>query len=159
MSGTQRLPGGVRRKASQRRSRPATPLQPLIGRLCILGTGCAGIGVFRRDVGDSEHAEIVIADRTYRVSTNILGRHPGTLPGPPRIGPMPHQRPGPARLAQAGFHSAPRDLISRCETYEGFCRYWAILAATRSRFAAEMGAWYRTDRRTRPTLRLNKGNR
>jgi hypothetical protein len=42
MSGTQRLPGGVRRKASQRRSRPATPLQPLIGRLCILGTGCAG---------------------------------------------------------------------------------------------------------------------
>ena len=25
------------------------------------------IGVFRRDVGDSEHAEIVIADRTYRV--------------------------------------------------------------------------------------------
>ena len=30
------------------------------------------IGVFRRDVGDSQHAEIVIADRTYRVRVGDL---------------------------------------------------------------------------------------
>ena len=70
MSGTQRLPGGERRKASQRHSRPAEPLQPLISRLWHPGDRVRWrdrIGVFRRDVGDSEHAEIVIADRTYRV--------------------------------------------------------------------------------------------
>ena len=70
MSGTQRLPGGERRKASQRHSRPAAPLQPLISRLWLPGDRVRWrdrIGVFRRDVGDSEHAEIVIADRTYRV--------------------------------------------------------------------------------------------
>jgi len=32
------------------------------------GSGCAGgTAVFHRDLGDDEHAEIVIADRTYRV--------------------------------------------------------------------------------------------
>ena len=70
MTGTQRLPGGERRKASQRHSRPAAPLQPLISRLWHPGDRVRWrdrIGVFRRDVGDSEHAEIVIADRTYRV--------------------------------------------------------------------------------------------
>jgi len=30
-------------------------------------------GVFRRDVGDGEHAEIVIAERVYRVRTGELG--------------------------------------------------------------------------------------
>jgi glycogen operon protein len=30
------------------------------------------IGVFHRDIGDSEHAEIVIADRTYRVRVGDL---------------------------------------------------------------------------------------
>jgi hypothetical protein len=29
--------------------------------------------VFRRDVGDGEHAEIVIAERVYRVRTSELG--------------------------------------------------------------------------------------
>ena len=70
MSGTQRLPGGERRKASQRHARPAAPLQPLISRLWHPGDRVRWrdrIGVFRRDIGDSEHAEIVIADRTYRV--------------------------------------------------------------------------------------------
>jgi hypothetical protein len=69
MTGTQRLPGGERRKASQRHSRPAAPL-PLINRLWHPGDRVRWrdrIGVFRRDVGDREHAEIVIADRTYRV--------------------------------------------------------------------------------------------
>ena len=70
MSGTQRLPGGQRRKASQRHSRPAAPLQPVISRLWHPGERVRWrdrVGVFRRDLGDSEHAEIVIADRTYRV--------------------------------------------------------------------------------------------
>jgi hypothetical protein len=30
-------------------------------------------GVFRRDVGDGEHAEIVTADRVYRVRISELG--------------------------------------------------------------------------------------
>jgi hypothetical protein len=30
-------------------------------------------GVFRREVGDAEHAEIVIAERVYRVRTSELG--------------------------------------------------------------------------------------
>lgn len=68
---SQRLPGGERRKASQRHSRLAAPLQPLmISRLWHSGDRARWrdrIGVFHRDVGDSEHAEIVIADRTYRV--------------------------------------------------------------------------------------------
>jgi hypothetical protein len=74
MSGTQRLRGGERRKASQRRSRPAAPLQPMI---ILWQPGDRvrwrdRIGVFRRDVGDSEHAEIAIADRTYRVRVGDL---------------------------------------------------------------------------------------
>ena len=70
MSGTQRLPGGERRKASQRHARPAAPLQPLISRLWRPGERVRWrdrTGVFHRDLGDDEHAEIVIADRTYRV--------------------------------------------------------------------------------------------
>jgi hypothetical protein len=75
MSGTQRLPGGERRKASQRHSRPAAPLQPRISRLWRPGERVRWqdrIGVFRCDVGDSEHAEIVIADRIYRVRVGDL---------------------------------------------------------------------------------------
>ena len=30
-------------------------------------------GVFRRDVGDGEHVEIVLADRIYRVRLSELG--------------------------------------------------------------------------------------
>jgi hypothetical protein len=30
------------------------------------------VGIFRRDVGDGEHAEIVIAERVYRVRVNEL---------------------------------------------------------------------------------------
>ena len=75
MSGTQRLPGGERRKASQRHARRAAHLQPLISRLWRPGDRVRWrdrIGVFGRDVGDSEHAEIVIADRTYRVRVGDL---------------------------------------------------------------------------------------
>jgi hypothetical protein len=66
----QRLPGGAQRKASQRHSRTAAPLQAMIVRVWQPGDRVSWrdrIGVFRRDVGDREHAEIVIADRTYRV--------------------------------------------------------------------------------------------
>ena len=30
-------------------------------------------GVFKRDVGDGEHSEVVIAERVYRVATRELG--------------------------------------------------------------------------------------
>jgi hypothetical protein len=30
-------------------------------------------GVYRRDVGDGEHSEIVVVDRVYRVRTSELG--------------------------------------------------------------------------------------
>ena len=75
MSGTQRLPGGERRKASQRHARRAARLQPLISRVWRPGDRVRWrdrIGVFGRDVGDSEHAEIVIGDRTYRVRVGDL---------------------------------------------------------------------------------------
>ena len=70
MSGTQRLPGGRPRKASQRHTRRAAPLQPRILRLWCPGERVRWrdrTGVFHRDLGDNEHAEIVIADRTFRV--------------------------------------------------------------------------------------------
>jgi hypothetical protein len=75
MSGTQRLPGGEQRKASQRHARRAAYVQPLISRLWRPGDRVRWrdrIGVFGRDVGDSEHAEIVIGDRTYRVRVGDL---------------------------------------------------------------------------------------
>jgi hypothetical protein len=70
MSGTQRLPAGAPRKASQRRSRRAAPLQPRLSRVWHSGDQVRWrdhAGVFGRDLGDGEHAEIRIADRTYRV--------------------------------------------------------------------------------------------
>jgi hypothetical protein len=50
-------------------------VQPLISRLWRPGDRVRWrdrIGVFGRDVGDSEHAEIVIGDRTYRVRVGDL---------------------------------------------------------------------------------------
>ena len=75
MSGTQRLPGGQPRKASQRRTRRAAPLQPAINRLWRPGDRVRWrdrTGIFRSDLGDGEHAEIVIEDRTYRVRVGDL---------------------------------------------------------------------------------------
>jgi hypothetical protein len=73
MSG--RAPAGEPRKASQRNSRPAAPI---IAR--ITPTWRAGdqvrwhgrTGAFRRDVGDGEHAEVVIGERVYRVRVKEL---------------------------------------------------------------------------------------
>ena len=65
-----RLPGGQRRKTSQRHTRRAAPLQPRISWLWRPGERVRWrdrTDVFHRDLGDDEHAEIVIADRTYRV--------------------------------------------------------------------------------------------
>jgi hypothetical protein len=75
MFGTQRLPGGQPRKKSQRHARPAAPVQSRISRLWRPGDRVRWrdrIGVFHRDLGDSEHAEIMIANRTYRCGLGTL---------------------------------------------------------------------------------------
>jgi hypothetical protein len=75
MSGRQRLPGGAPRKASQRHSRRAAPSQARIGRVWRSGDPVRWrdrAGTFARDLGDGEHAEIVVADRTYRVRIGDL---------------------------------------------------------------------------------------
>jgi hypothetical protein len=76
LSGKQRLPGGEPRKASQQNkvraeSRPTTITSTWRAGDPVRWKGRAG--VFRRDVGDGEHAEIVIAERVYRVRTSELG--------------------------------------------------------------------------------------
>jgi hypothetical protein len=75
MSGRARLPGGESREASQRNSRravsPAAKAAPLWrASMPVLWKGRAG--VFRRDVGDGEHAEVVIEGRVYRVPIGEL---------------------------------------------------------------------------------------
>lgn len=75
MSGRQRLPSGEPRKASQRKSRPAAPVTVRISPERRAGDPVrwkGRAGVFRRAVGDDEHAEIVIAERVYRVRNSEL---------------------------------------------------------------------------------------
>lgn len=70
MSGRARLPASAPLKASQRGRCRAAP-----SRVSVIPVWRTGdkvrwrdrIGDFQRDVGDGEHAEIMIADRTYRV--------------------------------------------------------------------------------------------
>jgi hypothetical protein len=74
LSGRRRLPGGVPRKASQRNkvragSRPARISPTWRAGEAVRWQGRAG---FHRDVGDGEHAEIVIAERVYRVRIGEL---------------------------------------------------------------------------------------
>jgi hypothetical protein len=69
------LPGGEPRKASQRNTRRGAPLVARVTPAWRAGgpvrwQGRAGI--FRRDVGDGVHVEIVIAERVYRVRTAEL---------------------------------------------------------------------------------------
>ena len=74
MSGRQRLPGGAPRKASQRKTRRASPVTARISRTWRAGDGVSWqgrAGIFRRDV-DGEYAEIVIAERVYRVRITEL---------------------------------------------------------------------------------------
>jgi hypothetical protein len=74
MTGRTRLPGGEPRKASQRARRAVTPgakATPVWrASMPVLWKGRAGI--FRRDVGDGEHAEVVIDGRVYRVRIEEL---------------------------------------------------------------------------------------
>jgi hypothetical protein len=75
MSGRQRLPAGEPRKASQRRTRRAAPLQSRISRVWRPGDAVRWrerTGSFHRDLGDGENAEIIIANRTYRVRIEDL---------------------------------------------------------------------------------------
>ena len=75
MSGRQRLPGGEPRMASQRNSRrsvsPAAKATPVWrASMPVLWKGRAGI--FRRDAGDGEHAEVLIDGRIYRIRLSEL---------------------------------------------------------------------------------------
>ena len=75
MSGRQRLPGGEPRKASQRNTRRAGPIAAHITPTWRAGDRVrwqGRVGVFRRDLGDGEHAEVLIGDRVYRVRVSEL---------------------------------------------------------------------------------------
>lgn len=75
MSGRARLPGGEPRKASQRKTRRAEPIPVRITPVWRQGDSVRWkdrAGVFRRDVGDGEHAEITIGERVYRVRLGEL---------------------------------------------------------------------------------------
>jgi len=74
MSGTRRLPGGEPRKASQRNSRRAvTSLNAVpIWRASMPVFWKGRTGIFRRDVGDGEHGEIVIDGAVYPVRIEEL---------------------------------------------------------------------------------------
>jgi hypothetical protein len=76
MSGRARLPAGEPRKASQRNSRRAAPITAKITPVWRAGDAVRSkgrAGVFRRDAGDGEHAEIAIDKRVYRVRIGDLG--------------------------------------------------------------------------------------
>ena len=75
MTGRARLPAGAPLKASQRgRRRGAAPskVYNLIWRPGDKVRWRDRIGDFQRDVGDGEHAEIMISGRTYRVRLEEL---------------------------------------------------------------------------------------
>jgi hypothetical protein len=71
MSGRNRLPSGEPRRASQKRARPAAPKPIQVAEIPwragdkVRRRGRAR--TYRRDIGDGEHVEIVIAERVYRV--------------------------------------------------------------------------------------------
>jgi hypothetical protein len=70
MSGRARLPGGQPRKASQRNSRRTETISTQILPTFRLGDPVRWkdrAGLFRREVGDGEHAEITLGERIYRV--------------------------------------------------------------------------------------------
>jgi hypothetical protein len=83
LSGRARLPGGEPRKASQRTkvrvgSRPTTITPAWRAGNAVRWKNRTG--VFRRDVGDGERAEIVIAERIYRVRISELDQPSGPSP-------------------------------------------------------------------------------
>ena len=75
MSGRQRLPGGEPRKVSQRSTRRAAPITTRISPTWRAGEPVrwqGRAGVFRRDAGNGEDAEVLIGDRVYRVRLREL---------------------------------------------------------------------------------------
>jgi hypothetical protein len=69
-TGRQRLPGGEPRRASQRNSRRAGPVAARLIPTWRVGDAVRWQGraaVFRRDIGDGQHAEVQIGERIYRV--------------------------------------------------------------------------------------------
>src|SRR3954462_6703101 len=75
MSGRHRLPSGLPRRASQRHARPAAPKVFVIEVPWRPGDRVRWrdrTGTYRRDAGDGEHVEIVIAERVYRVQRTEL---------------------------------------------------------------------------------------
>jgi hypothetical protein len=76
MTGRSRLPGGEPRKASQRNKRnvassgAAKLTQVWRASMPVLWKGRAG--VFRRDVGDGEHAEVASKDESTRYASPEL---------------------------------------------------------------------------------------
>jgi hypothetical protein len=76
MTGRARLPGGEPRKASQRNARRVARSPSQIARVwkpedAVQWKGRSGS--YGRDVGDGEHAEVVVAERIYRVLLSELG--------------------------------------------------------------------------------------
>lgn len=75
MPGSAGLPGGEPRKASQRNPRRGKAPPTEIARLWRWGEAVRWqdrTGVYRRDVGDGEHAEVLIGERVYRVRIDEL---------------------------------------------------------------------------------------
>ena len=75
MSGRARLPAGAPLKASQRGRWRAAPSKVPVSRVWRSGDKVRWrdrMGDFRREIGDGEHAEIMISDRTYRVRLEDL---------------------------------------------------------------------------------------
>ena len=70
MTGRSRLPGGEPRRASQKRTRRAEPIQVQISPSWRIGDRVrwsGRLGFFGRDLDDGTHAEIRIEHRRYRV--------------------------------------------------------------------------------------------
>ena len=76
MTGRSRLPGGEPRKASQRNKRnvasSGAPKLTPVWRASMPVLWKDRAGIFRREVGDGEHAEVVIEGRIYRVRLSEL---------------------------------------------------------------------------------------
>ena len=75
MTGRSRLPGGEPRKASQRNTRRTGPTTARAVPNWRAGDRVQWkdrTGVYHRDVGDGEHAEVTIGERIYRVRLSEL---------------------------------------------------------------------------------------
>jgi hypothetical protein len=71
----------------------------------------------------------------FRSYPNVPGAQP-PVPPPPSDRSTSHQKGLVRGFLAAGFHSALRYLIPRCETSQGFCGSGALLPAAWGRFAA-----------------------